>query len=157
MLTVTLATPDGDFNDDGLYDLRDIDDLMAEIASGGHHPAFDLTGDALVDLADRDAWLLEAGQVNLGPGRAYLLGDANLDGVVDGSDFSVWNGNKFTTVAAWSRGDFNGDGVVDGSDFSVWNSHKFTSSWRPGSLSAATACLWKTRDGRPPQMDPLLP
>ena len=101
---------------------------MAEIAAGTHNASYDLTGDGLVDLADRDTWLAEAGFLNLPSGNAYRLGDANLDGVVDGSDFNLWNSNKFTTVAAWSRGDFNADGIVDGSDFNIWNSNKFTSA-----------------------------
>ena len=70
---------------------------MAEIAAATHESLFDLTGDGVVDLDDRDAWLAEAGEVNLGPGRVFLLGDANLDGVVDGPDFLAWNTNKFTS------------------------------------------------------------
>jgi hypothetical protein len=120
--------PDGDFNDDGFYNALDIDTLVGVIAAASHNPAYDLTGDGLVNLADRDAWLAEAGGVNLPSGNPYRLGDANLDGVVDGSDFGRWNANKFTAVAAWSRGDFNADGVVDGSDFGIWNANKFTSS-----------------------------
>ncbi len=131
LFSVASATPDGDFNDDGLYDLLDIDALVAEIAAGTHQAVFDLTGDSLVDLADRDAWLAEAGGVNLGLGLRYLLGDANLDGVVDTSDFNLWNAHKFTAVAAWSQGDFNADGVVDTSDFNIWNNAKFTSALRP--------------------------
>jgi hypothetical protein len=119
---------DGDFNDDGLYDGLDIDALVAEIAAGTHQPPFDLTGDGLVNLADRDAWLAEAGEVNLGPGLVYLLGDANLDGVVDGQDFIAWNNHKFQSVAAWTKGDFTADGVVDGQDFLAWNANKFQSS-----------------------------
>ena len=61
-------------------------------------------------------------------GNAYLSGDANLDGVVDVSDFNLWNANKFETVSAWCSGDFNADGVVDVSDFNIWNSSKFQSS-----------------------------
>ena len=46
-----------------------------------------------MDVVDRDLWLAEAGAFNLGPGKIYLLGDANLDGVVDGQDFilSIYN------------------------------------------------------------------
>ena len=102
-----------------------MDALVAEIAAGTHGLALDLTGDGRVDLADRDDWLTRAGEINLGPGKEYLLGDANLDGLVDGRDFNVWNGHKFTTVAAWSSGDFNADGHVDGSDFGIWNINKF--------------------------------
>ena len=56
-----------------------------------------------------------------------LSGDANGDGVVDGSDFGIWNSNKFMNGTDWSTGDFNGDGRTDGSDFGIWNANKFTS------------------------------
>ena len=78
---------------------------------------FDLTGDGVANFDDVTEWV-----VNL---KGTLLGDANLDGSVDGSDFSVWNSHKFTNLAAYCSGDFNGDGSVDGSDFSIWNGHKF--------------------------------
>ena len=91
-------------------------------------PLFDLNADGNVDLADRDEWLAQAGAENLTSGGAYLVGDANLDGVVDVSDFNLWNGSKFTTTAAWSLADFNADGSTDVPDFNLWNSNKFTSS-----------------------------
>ena len=68
-----------------------------------------------------------------------LPGDANLDGVVDGSDFGIWNANKFTSGRGWLTGDFNGDGITDGSDFGIWNAHKFTSV---ASLVAEPVHLW---------------
>jgi predicted outer membrane repeat protein len=114
-----------DFNGDSLCDGPDIDQLVVEIASGNHNPDFDLTGDALVDLNDRDAWLAQAGAMNLPSGNAYILGDANLDGAVDVSDFNVWNANKFSLANAWTLGDFDASGQVDVSDFNVWNSNKF--------------------------------
>ena len=125
---------DADFNDDGLYDVADIDLLVAAIAAGSDPIDFDLTGDGLVDLADRDAWLAAAGAINLPSGNPYLLGDANLDGSVDGSDFGVWNAHKFNSPAAWSHGDFNADGIVDGLDFIEWNMNKFQSSDVPNEL-----------------------
>ena len=117
-----------DFDLDGVCNGSDIDMLVAEISAGSNLPNFDLTGDGLVDIADRDAWLAEAGAANLPSGNAYLLGDANLDGTVDGQDFIAWNGAKFTNTAAWTGGDFNADGVVDGQDFIAWNTNKFTSA-----------------------------
>ncbi len=119
---------DGDFNFDDVFDSEDIDALVAEIAAGTNGLAFDMTGDGLVDLADRDAWLAAAGEVNLGPGTAYLLADANLDGYVDGLDFIAWNANKFTSLAKWSAGDFNADRFIDALDFLIWNANKFQSS-----------------------------
>ena len=118
----------GDFNGDGAYTCSDIDALTTAIAAGTNDVAFDLTADSIVDLADRDAWLAEAGAENNASGGAYRLGDANLDGVVDVSDFNVWNGNKFTNNSEWCSGDFSADGVVDVSDFNNWNGNKFTSS-----------------------------
>ncbi len=52
-------------------------------------------------------------------------GDANLDGVVDGSDYSIID-NSFVTeqstgtpISGWGNGDFNYDGVVNGSDYTL--------------------------------------
>ena len=131
----------GDFDGDGIYGCLDVDALVAEIAAGTNDAGFDLTGEGTVDSSDLTAWLAEAGAVNNANGNPFLPGDANLDGSVDASDFNVWNGNRFTSTAAWCSGDFNADGSVDGSDFNVWNSNKFTSSDgvhsvpEPGSLS----------------------
>ena len=66
-------------------------------------------------------------QVDQVVGRVALPGDADLNGVVDGSDFGIWNANKFGIGTTWATGDFNGDGRTDGSDFGIWNANKFTS------------------------------
>ena len=89
---------------------------------------FDLTGEGQVDVADLDAWRSAAGEALLGSGKTILKGDADLNGLVDGTDFNAWNANKFTQVPAWCLGDFNADGNIDGSDFNLWNNNKFTSS-----------------------------
>ena len=115
-----------DFDGSGVCDTLDINSLIAEIASGNDNMAFDLNGDGVVNLDDRDQWLTEAGEMNIG--AAFLIGDANLDGSVDVSDFNAWNSNRFTTVARWDFGEFNGDGSIDTSDFNLWNTNKFTSS-----------------------------
>jgi hypothetical protein len=120
---------DCDFNGDTLCNGTDIDLLVENIAIGPPDPnTYDLTGDNMVNLADRDEWLALAGAMNLISQNPYLLGDADLDGIVDGLDFIEWNENKFTSVAAWTAGDFNADGVVDGLDFIEWNNNKFTSA-----------------------------
>jgi hypothetical protein len=46
-----------------------------------------------------------------------LLGDANLSGVVDGTDFGIVAANFNKGVSRWDQGDFNYDNVVDGTDF----------------------------------------
>jgi endonuclease/exonuclease/phosphatase family metal-dependent hydrolase len=52
-------------------------------------------------------------------------GDANLDGKVDGSDYSLldsaYSANRLSPgkYTGWFNGDFNYDGVVDGSDYTL--------------------------------------
>jgi arabinogalactan endo-1,4-beta-galactosidase len=46
-----------------------------------------------------------------------LLGDANLDGVVNGVDFGILAANFNKGVTAWDQGDFNYDNAVNGVDF----------------------------------------
>jgi hypothetical protein len=47
-----------------------------------------------------------------------LLGDANLDGKVNGTDFTILATNFNQSVTdGWDKGDFNYDGKVNGSDF----------------------------------------
>ena len=120
-----------DFDDNATCDVDDLDLLLAVgpidggVAVDPASALFDLNGDLVIDLVDRDLWLEAAGTVN-GFDAAYLLGDANLDGAVNGADYIIWNSSKFTTGTAWSRGDFNGDGVINGADFLIWNANKFT-------------------------------
>ncbi len=68
------------------------------------------------DGADGVVSGLTSGQIEL---KYTLYGDANLDGVVSGDDFSILVGNLGKSVAAWDKGDFNYDGVVSGDDFSL--------------------------------------
>ena len=117
----------GDFDSDGVYSCADVNLLTSGIAAGSDDLTLDMTGDGIINQIDLNFWLSLAGVANLG-GRAYLPGDANLDGVVDASDFNVWNTNKFTANSHWCSGDFTADGVVDTSDFNIWNSNKFTAS-----------------------------
>ncbi len=120
----------GDFNGDGNYDCLDIDALVVEISTSTNNSAFDLTNDGNVDADDLAAWLVEGGanNPNATGGNPFLVGDANLDGSVNGQDFVIWNTHKFTATAAWCDGDFNADGNVNGQDFVAWNTNKFTSS-----------------------------
>lgn len=127
-----------DFNGDERSNCADLASLGAAIVDGSTDLRFDLSGDGHVTVADRDAWLTHAGRIFLRSGNPYRPGDANLDGLVDGTDFGIWNAHKFTEGSSWCEGDFTSDGVVDGSDFGVWNANKFTSALRavpePGCL-----------------------
>ena len=120
---------DCDFNDDTLCDGTDIDMLTMDIANGTNDVAnLDLNGDGSVTYDDVTQWLADAGAMNLVSQNSYLVGDANLDGNVDGQDFVDWNTNKFTTSGQWTKGDFNADGPTDGQDFVLWNTNKFMSA-----------------------------
>ena len=46
-------------------------------------------------------------------------GDANLDGQVDGSDYSRIDNGYESQLTGWLNGDFNYDGVVNGSDYTL--------------------------------------
>jgi hypothetical protein len=122
----------GDFNEDGVYGIDDIDALTQQILEASMGATvelkFDVNGDGNVDPADGERWLANAGAVNNPSGNPFLPADGNLDGVVDGSDFILWNAHKFSFAPLFSQGDWNYDGVVDGSDFLLWNAHKFNAS-----------------------------
>jgi endonuclease/exonuclease/phosphatase family metal-dependent hydrolase len=109
-----------DFDLDGNLDAGDIDLLQTIFRSGTNQLRYDLNGDANLSTHDMQAWLFDI--------LGTIPGDANLDLVVDGQDFNVWNASKFQTGRLWTQGDFNFDGVVDGVDFNIWNSNKFTSA-----------------------------
>ncbi len=62
---------------------------------------------------------LGSGQIEI---MYTLLGDANLDGKVNGADFAILatNFNKAVTgVSGWDQGDFNYDGKINGADFAA--------------------------------------
>ncbi len=60
---------------------------------------------------------------NLSPGQIELkytlLGDANLDGFVSGTDFSILAANFGTAATNWDQGNFLYSSSVNGSDFSA--------------------------------------
>ena len=75
-------------------------------------------GVGYADSADtgNPANLSTSGQIEI----AYTLyGDANLDDVVNGTDFGILAANFGKQVSGWDKGDFNYDGVVNGSDFGL--------------------------------------
>ena len=58
--------------------------------------------------------------------NGQVPGDANGDGRIDGSDFTIWSDHYGQTgVDPWSAGgsavgNFNEDNVIDGGDYTVW-------------------------------------
>jgi autotransporter-associated beta strand protein len=66
------------------------------------------------DGADHVVAGLTSGQIEI---KYTLLGDADLDGVVTGSDFTALVGNLGKSGRVWDQGDFEYTGSVTGSDF----------------------------------------
>ena len=111
-----------DPNADGLSNADDIEFIENLISTGPIiNPPFryDMDEDGDVDVLDRAIFL--DSQLEVYPG------DANLDHVVDVSDFLIWNANKFTYATRWDQGDFDGNGVVDVSDYNAWYMYRFLS------------------------------
>ena len=51
--------------------------------------------------------------------RLTYYGDANLDGVVNATDYTRLDAGYVGGLTGWGNGDFNYDGVVDGSDYAL--------------------------------------
>jgi len=66
------------------------------------------------DGADGVVSGLTSGQIEV---TYTLLGDANLDGLVNGSDFNILAANFNQSITGWDQGDFNYDGLVNAADF----------------------------------------
>ncbi len=66
-----------------------------------------------------------ADSVVLGPSfgpvdvKYTLFGDANLDGLVSGDDFTILASNLGRSVSRWDQGDFLYTGLVGGDDFTA--------------------------------------
>lgn len=156
-----LLVPACDWNHDGACDAGDLDPLQGlyqirldqELTSLSATRAFDLNRDDVVNQADLDYWLAEAGNHN-GLPTAYRRGDANLDGQVDFRDFVALSVHFGSREAAWTTGDFNGDRRVTLGDF-VAMSQNFgggvspTAVPEPSStwllLTAVAVTMWSIR------------
>lgn len=102
----------GDFNDDGVLNVIDIELLAEQSALGTNDAAFDITDDGMVDGTDVHRWITELAN--------SWIGDANVDGEFNSGDFvQVFTGGKFelNVTATWSEGDWNADGQFDSGDF----------------------------------------
>ena len=104
----------GDFNNDEMLNVTDIELLSQEVRDQTNNAQFDLDNDELVDENDRKVWVKEL--------KKTWFGDANLDGEFNSSDFvKVFQAGKFEqdVAADWGEGDWNGDGKFSSSDFVV--------------------------------------
>ena len=109
---------ESDFNADGVLNCLDIDALMRSIVSGDNDVTLDLTGDSVVDLDDRDAWLTAAATAN-GFGEPYRLGDVNLDGTVDAADLNQLGVHWLGEHSGWCQGNVDDDIRVNANDLNA--------------------------------------
>lgn len=105
---------DGDFNMDGTLDIADLDGITEAVKSGSQDAVYDVDLNGTVDATDRTLWIERV--------RGTYIGDANLDGEFNTSDFvSVFQAGEYEDDVAgnstWTTGDWNGDGEFDTTDF----------------------------------------
>jgi beta-glucanase (GH16 family) len=80
---------------------------------------------------------LASGQIEI---KYTLLGDANLDGAVNGADFTILSAHFNQSVTnGWDEGDFNYDGDVNGADFSL-----LAANFNQSATQAASAMVTST-------------
>ncbi len=94
----------GDYNSDGSLNTADLDMQAAVIVAGTNDPAYDLTGDGLVNVDDRVNWVKVQ--------KGTWIGDGNLDGEFDSGDLVVaFQGGKYEQdeLATYAQGDWTGD------------------------------------------------
>jgi hypothetical protein len=90
-----------------------------------------LYGVGYADGADGVVSNLSSGQIEV---MYTLLGDANLDGLVNGSDFNILAANFNQSITGWDQGDFNYDGLVNATDF-----NELAANFNQGVSGAASA------------------
>jgi fibronectin-binding autotransporter adhesin len=67
-------------------------------------------------------------------------GDADLNGEVDGSDYSRIDNGYLQHLTGWQNGDFNYDGVINGSDYTlIDNAYNMQGAQLSSEVAAATA------------------
>jgi hypothetical protein len=110
--------PKLDFDGDGSVGVEDIDMLVGAIVAGNSNESFDLSGDGLVNASDLTQWLNDAA-IHNGFRQAYLMGDADLNGMVNAADLNSLGINWQQDIPLWSGGDFTADGHVTAGDLNV--------------------------------------
>jgi len=65
-------------------------------------------------------WPLSSSTQTSTPAPILKPADANNDGQVNDTDYSIWKSNYGQTVSGPSNGDFNNNGKVDGVDYVIW-------------------------------------
>ena len=109
---------DGD--DDGPWDGDSLGEMLEGLVSTGDSGGGEVIGFygecalevRISELAD---WI-----------NGQVPGDANGDGRIDGSDYTIWSDHYGQTgvdpwsAGGWAVGNFNEDNVINGADYTVW-------------------------------------
>jgi hypothetical protein len=101
----------GDFSQNGILDVADIDMLTSAVAGHSDLSNFNLNADAAIDADDIRFWIVDL----LGSWQ----GDANLDGEFNSADLvQVLAAGTYEAdvVSVWSTGDFDGDARTNSTD-----------------------------------------
>jgi hypothetical protein len=113
-MTQALEGPSNREGELGVYDIHVRDDAPLGQTS------FDLNGVYFSDT-DFNEYAFSGG--NLGilnvPITIAEAGDANLDGVVNGTDLSILSANFGLADMGWTGADFDNDGISNGTDLSI--------------------------------------
>lgn len=98
----------GDIDFDNVLTIRDIDSLCSALSGNSVDLDFDVNGDGSVNEIDLDEFLRHADTV---------VGDVDLNGSVEFSDFLVLSSRFGTPSSGWTRGDFDCNGRTEFADF----------------------------------------
>ena len=135
----------GDINQDGLFDGDDVTALYGFL--GGTDMTWDFNGDLVIDFGDVQVLLDEYGHT--------IFGDLNVDGQINGTDFSSL-AVHFADAGGYAEGDLNADGFIDGLDLSSF-SGMFLANYPAGVpepssvallIAAAGWCLRRRRSAK---------
>ena len=115
----TIRSPVGlpcDIDGNSVCDAADIDFLGDQVREGSTDSVYDLDENGVVDAADRLFWVHDL--------MSTYVGDGNLDGRFDGTDFvNVFVAGEyfdsFESNSTWATGDWNGDREFDADDLVV--------------------------------------
>jgi hypothetical protein len=109
-----------DLNNDEVVDLWDYNVLKSFWRQRIVTTA-DINSDGVVDSLDYEVWYYLYNQPDA-PLSPTIGGDYDLDGDVDGDDYTAWR-NSLATTGAGLLADGNGDGSVDTADYTIWRSN----------------------------------
>ncbi len=102
----------------GFYDLAGPQIISSDIAADDAASGLSY-GVGYADGADGTVAGLPSGEIEI---MFTLLGDANLDGIVNSEDFTPFSANVGKN-GGWDKGDFNYDGTINSEDFTPFSAN----------------------------------